>query len=198
MVISQIASPSLIEIAKQTRLAAGNLAILATEDRNAALEVVAQALETATPEILAANQKDLNIAEENNIAPALYARLKLGESKLQTAIAGVRDVAKLEDPIGVNQIHRELDEGLILKRVTCPLGVLGIIFEARPEALIQITSLAIKSGNGVILKGGSEAINSCQVLTKIICQALKSTKVNSAAVQLLTTREEINQLLDLD
>ena len=198
MVISQIASPSLIEIAKQTRIAAGNLAILSTEDRNAALETVAQALETATPEILAANQKDLEIAEENHIAPALYARLKLGESKLQTAIAGVRDVAKLDDPIGVNQIHRELDEGLILRRVTCPLGVLGIIFEARPEALIQITSLAIKSGNGVILKGGSEAINSCQVLTKVICQALESTKVDANAVQLLTTREEIKQLLDLD
>ena len=198
MVISQIASPSLIEIAKQTRIAAGNLAILSTEDRNAALLTVAQALETATPEILAANQKDLQIADENNIAPALYARLKLGESKLKTAIAGVRDVAKLDDPIGVNQIHRELDKGLILRRVTCPLGVLGIIFEARPEALIQITSLAIKSGNGVILKGGSEAINSCQVLTKVIRQALESTKVNSAAVQLLTTREEIKQLLDLD
>lgn len=198
MVISQIASPSLIETAKQTRIAAGNLAILSTEDRNFALLTVAKALETTTPEILAANQQDLKIAEENNIAPALYARLKLGESKLQNAIAGVRDVAKLEDPIGVNQIHRELDEGLILKRVTCPLGVLGIIFEARPEALIQITSLAIKSGNGVILKGGSEAINSCQVLTKVIRQALESTKVNSAAVQLLTTREEIKQLLDLD
>ena len=198
MVVSEIASSSLIEIARQTRVAAGNLAILSTEDRNAALLTVAQALETATPEILAANQKDLDKAEENNIAPALYARLKLGESKLKAAIAGVKDVAKLDDPIGINQIHRELDEGLILKRVTCPLGVLGIIFEARPEALIQITSLAIKSGNGVILKGGSEAINSCQVLTKVIQDSLQSTKVDAAAVQLLTTRAEIKQLLDLD
>ena len=198
MVISGVASPSLIEIAQQTRVSAGKLATLSAKDRNVALEAVAQALEAATPEILAANQKDLDIAEENNIAPTLYARLKLGESKLQSAIAGVRDVAKLDDPVGVNQIHRELDRGLILKRVTCPLGVLGIIFEARPEALIQITSLAIKSGNGVILKGGSEAINSCQVLTKVICQALQSTEVDPAAVQLLTTREEIKQLLDLD
>ncbi|MDJ0594752.1 MAG: glutamate-5-semialdehyde dehydrogenase [Pleurocapsa sp. MO_226.B13] len=198
MVVSQIASPSLIEIARQTRIAAGKLAVLSTEARNNALEAVAQALETATPEILSANEADLKAAEANNIAPALYARLKLGESKLQAAIAGVRDVAKLADPVGVSQIHRELDEGLILKRVTCPLGVLGIIFEARPEALIQITSLAIKSGNGVILKGGKEAINSCQVLTKVICQALESTSVDPAAVQLLTTREEIKQLLDLD
>ena len=89
-------------------------------------------------------------------------------------------MAKLTDPLGVSQIQRELDAGLILRRVTCPLGVLGIIFEARPEALIQITSLAIKSGNGVILKGGREAINSCRVLTKIISQALESTKVDAS------------------
>ena len=198
MVASKIASPSLIEIARQTRTAAGKLAVLSTEARNSALEAIAQDLETAIPLIIAANEVDLKAAEADNIAPALYARLKLGESKLRAAIAGVRDVAKLADPVGINQIHRELDEGLILRRVTCPLGVLGIIFEARPEALIQITSLAIKSGNGVILKGGSEAINSCQILTKIINQALQTTEVDPAAVQLLTTREEIKQLLELD
>ncbi len=198
MVVSQIESHSLTEIAQQTRAAARKLAILSTEERNFALEAVAQALEVATTEIIAANEADLEAAAENNLAPALYSRLKLGQSKLQAAIAGVRDVAKLQDPIGVNQIHRELDRGLILKRVTCPLGTLGIIFEARPEALIQITSLAIKSGNGVMLKGGKEAINSCQALTRVIHQALKSTKIDPAAVQLLTTREEIKQLLELD
>jgi glutamate-5-semialdehyde dehydrogenase len=198
MVASPIESLSLIEIAQQTRRAALKLAVLSTDERNSALEAVAKALEVATPAIIAANERDLQAAESDHLAPALYARLKLGESKLQAAIAGVRDVAKLPDPIGAIQIHRELDEGLILKRVTCPLGVLGIIFEARPEALIQITSLAIKSGNGVILKGGKEAINSCQVLTQVIAQALASTKVDPAAVQLLTTREEIKQLLELD
>jgi glutamate-5-semialdehyde dehydrogenase len=198
MIASPTESLSLIEIAQQTRAAAFKLAVLSTEDRNSALEAVAKALEISTPAIIAANEADLQAAESAHIAPALYSRLKLGESKLQAAIAGVRDVAKLADPIGVTQIHRELDEGLILKRVTCPLGVLGIIFEARPEALIQITSLAIKSGNGVILKGGKEAINSCQVLTKVITEALASTKIDPAAVQLLTTREEIKQLLELD
>jgi glutamate-5-semialdehyde dehydrogenase len=198
MIASPTESLSLIEIAQQTRAAALKLAVLSTDDRNSALEAVAKALEMATPAIIAANEADLQAAESAHIAPALYSRLKLGESKLQAAIAGVRDVAKLPDPIGVIQIHRELDKGLILKRVTCPLGVLGIIFEARPEALIQITSLAIKSGNGVILKGGKEAINSCQVLTKVIAEALASTKIDPAAVQLLTTREEIKQLLELD
>ena len=198
MVASQTESLSLTELAQQTRRAALKLAVLSEEERNFALETVAQALEQAIPEIITANTADLKAAEADNIAPALYSRLKLGDSKLQSAIAGVKDVIKLQDPIGVSQIHRQLDEGLILKRVTCPLGVLGIIFEARPEALIQITSLAIKSGNGVILKGGREAINSCRILTKIIARALESTKVDSAAVRLLTTREEIEELLELD
>ncbi len=198
MVASEIVTPSLVDIARQTRDAASLLAVLPPEDRNTALLAIATALEQATPAILAANQADLAAAEQDNIAPVLSARLKLGETKLQSAIAGVRDVAKLADPVGISQIKRQLDEGLILQRVTCPLGVLGIIFEARPEALIQITSLAIKSGNGVILKGGREAIRSCQALIKVIHQALATTKVDPAAVQLLTTREEIKQLLELD
>lgn len=198
MVASQIESLSLTAIARQTRQAAGQLAVLSNEDRNQALNAIADSLTQAAPEILAANQKDLDAAEQDGISPALFARLKLGESKLQSAIVGVKDVAKLADPIGTIQINRELDRGLILQRVTCPLGVLGIIFEARPEALIQITSLAIKSGNGVILKGGKEAINSCQALVKVIHQALAETKVSPHTVQLLTTREEIKQLLALD
>lgn len=198
MVAFETASPSLTNLARETRIAAGKLAILSAKSRNLALETIAMALEQATPEILAANAADLAAADANNIAPVLYARLKLGETKLKSAIAGVRDVAQLADPVGVSQIHRELDRGLVLKRVTCPLGVLGIIFEARPEALIQITSLAIKSGNGVILKGGKEALKSCQILVKIIHQALAKTDIDPAAVQLLTTRAEIKQLLALD
>ena len=198
MVVFDIASDSLVEIARKTRQAAGKLAVLPTNDRNAALEAIAIALTNAAPEIIKANIADCQAAEQDGISPALYARLKLGESKLNSAIAGIRDLAKLPDPVGTVQIHRELDEGLVLKRVSCPLGVLGIIFEARPEALIQITSLAIKSGNGVILKGGKEAIKSCQALVKVIHEALAQTKVDPDAVQLLTTREEIKQLLDLD
>lgn len=188
----------LIEIARKTRSCASQLAILSTEERDRAIEAIAQALETATPEIIAANEADCKAAQNDGISNALLARLKLGETKLKATIDGVRDVKKLADPIGDIQIHKELDEGLILKRITCPLGVLGIIFEARPEALIQITSLAIKSGNGVILKGGKEATRSCQTLVKVIKQALEATKVAPDVVQLLTTREEIRSLLDLD
>ncbi|MGH2416594.1 MAG: glutamate-5-semialdehyde dehydrogenase, partial [Microcystaceae cyanobacterium] len=187
-----------MEIAQHTRQAARQLALLSTEERNQAIEAIAQALKAATPEILAANEVDCQAAEVNNIRKALYDRLKMGEAKLQATIDGVRDVKKLPDPVGTTQIHRELDRELIIQRVTCPLGVLGIIFEARPEALIQITSLAIKSGNGVILKGGKEAIRSCQTLVKVIKEGLNNTKVNPDAVQLLTTREEIKTLLELD
>ncbi|MEM9538200.1 MAG: glutamate-5-semialdehyde dehydrogenase [Cyanobacteria bacterium P01_E01_bin.42] len=198
MVALENSTPTLTEIARETRNAARQLAVLSTEERNAALEAIAAALKASTAVIQAANLADCERAEKEGIAKALYARLKLGETKLDSAIAGVRDVAKLADPVGTAQIQRELDEGLILKRVTCPLGVLGIIFEARPEALIQITSLAIKSGNGVILKGGKEALESCRILTKIIREALEGTKVDPNAVQLLTTREEIRALLELD
>ena len=198
MTASQIASLPLTAIAKATRQAARQLAVLPTEARNQAIEAIALALEAATPEILAANAADCQAAQTEGIAKPLYNRLKLDETKLKAAIDGVRDVGKLADPVGTVQIQRELDEGLILKRITCPVGVLGIIFEARPDALIQITSLAIKSGNGVILKGGKEAIRSCETLVKAIHQGLSTTSVDPAAVQLLTTREEIRALLQLD
>jgi glutamate-5-semialdehyde dehydrogenase len=198
MTASQVASLPLSAIAKSTRQAARQLAVLPTEAKNQAIEAIAQALEAAAPEILAANAADCKAAEAEGIPKPLYNRLKLDEMKLKAAIDGVRDVGKLSDPIGTVQIHRELDEGLVLKRISCPVGVLGIIFEARPDALIQITTLAIKSGNGVILKGGKEAIRSCETLVKVIHQGLSATAVDPAAVQLLTTREETLALLQLD
>lgn len=198
MTASPIVTPSLIEIAQQTRQAARQLAGLSTEAKNQAIEAIAQALEAAAPEILAANSAECKTAEATGIPKPLYNRLKLDETKLKAAIAGVRDVGKLPDPVGVVQIHRELDEGLILKRISCPLGVLGIIFEARPDAVIQISSLAIKSGNAVILKGGQEAVRSCEALVTAIRQGLTKVGIVPAVVQLLTTREETLALLKLD
>jgi len=197
MTIAQVGS-SLVEIAAKTRAAASKLAILGTEAKNHAIEAIAQALESAKEDILQANVADCQAAAAEGIAKPLYKRLQLDEHKLRDAIAGVRDVGKLTDPIGKVQIHRELDTGLVLKRITCPLGVLGIIFEARPEAAIQIVSLAIKSGNGVILKCGKEAVRSCEAIVKVIKQGLSQTAVSPDAVQLLTTREETLELLKLD
>lgn len=193
-----VAAASLTDVARSTRRGAQGLASLSTEVKNQALESIAQALEAATPEILAANVKDCKEAEKSGLSRSLYARLKLDETKLAGAIAGVRNVAQLEDPVGAVQLHRELDTGLNLKRVSCPLGVLGVIFEARPDAVMQISALAIKSGNGVLLKGGAEAFHSCQALVAALHQGLAPTPIAPEAVALLTSRAETLALLNLD
>jgi glutamate-5-semialdehyde dehydrogenase len=187
----------LTEIAQKTRLAAQQLANLPAETKNAAIELIATSLASHADEIVAANVADCQAAE-GKIASALYARLKLDAAKLKGAIVGVRDVGKLADPVGQIQIHRELDAGLIMRRTSCPVGVLGVIFEARPDAVIQIASLAIKSGNGVILKGGKEAIASCTVLVKAIKAGLAQSEVDPDVIQILTTRSETSELLKLD
>jgi glutamate-5-semialdehyde dehydrogenase len=187
----------LTEIAQKTRLAAQHLASLSSELKNHAIESIAKSLELHADEIVAANLTDCQTAD-GKIGSALYSRLKLDATKLKGAIVGVRDVGKLADPVGQIQIHRELDAGLIMHRVSCPVGVLGVIFEARPDAVIQIASLAIKSGNGVILKGGSEAINSCTVLVKAIKAGLAQSQVSPDVIQILTTRSETTELLKLD
>ena len=189
---------SLTTLAQQTRSAARQLAVRSTESKNGAIAKIAEAIAANAAEILAANAADCEAAKAEGIVPALSARLKLDQAKLNGAIAGIRDVGKLADPVGVVQIDRELDQGLVLKRVTCPLGVLGVIFEARPDAVMQISSLAIKSGNGVILKGGKEAVRSCEALVKAIHQGLSQTEIDPSVVQLLTTREETLALLKLD
>ncbi len=187
----------LTEIAQKTRLAAQHLATLSSDIKNQAIESIAQSLENHADEIVAANLTDCQAAD-GKIGSALYSRLKLDATKLKGAILGVRDVGKLADPVGQIQIDRELDAGLIMHRVSCPVGVLGVIFEARPDAVIQIASLAIKSGNGVILKGGSEAINSCTVLVKAIKAGLAQSQVSPDVIQILTTRSETTELLKLD
>jgi len=167
------------------------------ECRNHALSKIAQELRNNSEEIISANLLDCQ-ESKGKIPNALYERLKLGDSKLKEAIGGIYDLIELDDPVGRIELHRELDSGLVLKRISTPLGLLGVIFEARPEALIQITSLAIKSSNGVILKAGKEATNTCQTLVKLIKQALEQSEIPSDLVQLLTTREEIGSLLSLD
>jgi glutamate-5-semialdehyde dehydrogenase len=189
---------SLSELVQQTRQSSQGLASLSSELKNQALAAIAQSLEANATDILAANTLDCQLAQDSGLAPALYARLKFDAGKLAAAIAGVRSVAELPDPIGVLQLHRELDTGLILKRVACPLGVLGVIFEARPDAVVQISSLAIKSGNGVVLKGGQEATHSCKALVKAIHQGLATSAVAPDVITLLTNREETLALLTLD
>ena len=135
---------------------------------------------------------------EGSLSAAAYARLKLTPNKIVTMAAGVRDVMRLADPVGKLHWSRELDQGLVLHRKSTPLGVLGIIFESRPDAVTQISSLALKTGNGVVLKGGKEAVNSCRMLVEVIHSALEVRGIPTASVSLLTTREETQALLALD
>jgi glutamate-5-semialdehyde dehydrogenase len=171
---------------------------LSNQQRREAVLAMAAALEAHAGEIVAANQQDLEAAAADGLPSALVARLKLDAGKLDGAIAGVRQVAELPDPVGVRQLHRELDDGLLLERFSVPLGVLGVIFEARPDAVMQIASLAIRSGNGAILKGGREASRSCSAILKALQLGLEASAVSPQALDLLTSREESLALLKLD
>ncbi len=193
-----IAAIDLTALAQKTRSAARSLSLTPIETRNSALEAIAESLAAQADAIVKANEADCGAAQTDDIGSALYARLKLDRIKLNGAIVGVRDVKKLADPIGDVQIHRELDTGLVMKRLTCPLGVVGVIFEARPDAVMQISSLAIKSGNGVILKCGREAVQTCVALVSAIHAGLVAAGLDPNVVQLLTTREETMALLKLD
>jgi glutamate-5-semialdehyde dehydrogenase len=168
------------------------------DERRGAVRAMADALERAAPRIEAANREDLEAAAAAGLAPSLVARLKLDGPKLAAAIEGVRQVAELADPLGRRQLHTELDEGLVLERVTVPLGVLGVIFEARPDAVMQIASLAVRSGNGALLKGGREAVRSCAAIHEALREGLAATAVDPRVLELLTSREESLGLLKLD
>ncbi|AFY72476.1 glutamate-5-semialdehyde dehydrogenase [Synechococcus sp. PCC 7502] len=189
---------SLLETVQITKSAARSLAKLDHAAKNSALEAIADAVNNHADQILEANAQDVENAVAANLAAPLISRLKLNPNKVKAMAVGVRDVARLSDPTGIRQIHRELDTGLILERITCPLGVLGVIFEARPDAVTQIAALAIKSGNGVLLKGGSEAVLSCEAIAKIIHKALQTSAVAPEVVQLLTTRSETMEILKMD
>jgi glutamate-5-semialdehyde dehydrogenase len=166
--------------------------------RRTAVLAMADALSAQAEAILAANAADLAAAAADGLPQALVARLKLDAAKLAGAIEGVRQVAALPDPVGRRQLHTELDDGLVLERLTVPLGVVGVIFEARPDAVMQIASLAIRSGNGAILKGGREASRSCAAIIAALQAGLASSAVEPSALDLLTSREDSLALLKLD
>ena len=155
--MSSVPEPSaeLLQRAGAVRLAAVDLGQTSDAQRASALVAMADGLAARADAIVAANREDLERSAVQGLAPALMARLKLDAGKLAGAIDGVRKVASLPDPLGRCQLHRELDDGLVLDRISVPLGVVGVIFEARPDAVMQIASLAIRSGNGALLKGGS-------------------------------------------
>ncbi len=184
--------------AAAARQASVPLAAADTDTKNDALRAVAAALCDAVDEILAANRLDVAASEEAGLAAPLLKRLKLSEGKVAQIVEGVTSLTRLADPVGQTQTATELDEGLELFRVTCPIGVIGVIFESRPDALVQISTLCLKSGNSVLLKGGSEARNTNRVLARIITAATAGADIPAGWLQLLETREDVGQMLGLD
>ena len=185
-------------IAKQARDAALKLANASAESRNKALSQIAKELDENKPEIITHNKRDVKPAERYGMSKVLIKRLMFDESKIDESIRGIHAVIKLDDPIGKTLHCIEMDTNLDLYKVTCPLGVIGAIFESRPDALIQIASLCLKSGNAVILKGGSESTNTNRILIKIIENALGNMKeIPCNTIQLVETREDVKEILKL-
>lgn len=169
---------------------------LANADRTQILKDMAQAVREGATQIFAENRKDLETAQEK-IAPPLYKRLVLNEAKLRDLVDGIEQLAAMPDPVGKVLLENELDDGLTLRRIQTPIGVIAAIFESRPEVVGQIAALAIRSGNAVLLKGGREAANSNAALAGIIHSVLQRHGVDGA-VQLIATREEVAQLLAMN
>lgn len=170
----------------------------AIETRNAALRAVADAIDAQRDEIKAANQEDLAAAKENGIPEPVLKRLKFSDEKIRDVLDGIDQLIDLEDPVGKIQLKRQLDEGLVLVRQTVPIGVIGIIFEARPDAMVQVSSLCLKSGNCSILKGGSEAKRTNKKLFSVIYEAAVSAGMPDGFMMLAETHDDIDQLLQCD
>ena len=184
------------EIAKNANASALVLAHLSTDLKNQALNRMADALEEHCDAILSANKKDMEFAKDEGISKVLIARLALNEKKVRGMAKGIRSVVALLDPVGRVKSVMEMDQDLMLEQVTCPIGVIGAIFESRPDAVPQISSLCFKSGNAVILKGGKEAQNSNKVIVKFLVEAIsKVPGVPQSAVQMIETRADVVDML---
>ena len=192
-----------VKIAKDAKEASLKIADLSTELKNTALLKIADEIELNKDEIFEANKTDLETAkslvESGELTKSTFNRLKLDENKMRDMIQGIRDIAKLEDPVNKKLLVRELDSDLTLYKVSCPIGVLGIIFEARPDVIAQISSLAIKSANAVILKGGKESINTNKKILSVINSALgKIKEFPKNVIQQVFTRDDVAEMLKCD
>jgi glutamate-5-semialdehyde dehydrogenase len=171
---------------------------ISTEMKNDALLAIADALLKNKDRIIGENLIDLQRSEEENLAMPLLKRLKFDEKKINSVIEGIKSLVNLPDPVGTTLSATVLDEELELYKVSCPIGLIGVIFESRPDALVQISTLCLKSGNAVMLKGGSEAKNTNRVLADIINDATVKAGLPAGWLQLLETRADVNEMLKLD
>ncbi|MFH2093621.1 MAG: glutamate-5-semialdehyde dehydrogenase [Pseudomonadota bacterium] len=186
------------QIATLCKTAALSMSALSTQVKNNALENIITALKHNTSQIFDANARDLEQAQKDNLDAPLLKRLKFDHSKLVEACDGIESLIRLEDPVGKTLSALELDNGLELYKVSRPIGVIGVIFESRPDALVQIAALCLKSGNAVLLKGGSEASATNQILAAVICAAAIEAGCPEGWLGLLETRSDVTQMLQLD
>ena len=186
------------EEARKMKLASPRMAATAGEVRNAALLGIAKALEENKTEIFSANAEDLAAADAAGISAAVKKRLKFDEGKLTACLDGLRQLAELPDPVGKVQLKREMDAGLVLTKLSCPIGVIGVIFEARPDALVQISSLCIKSGNCAVLKGGKETARTNRALFTLIHAAAVKAGLPAECLLQAELHNEIGELLTCD
>lgn len=196
-------STNLNTIAQQAKEACWVMASINEKIKIKALQLISISLKDNYNKIMQANNEDLiqakALVEKGELSKSLYKRLALTESKFNEMINGIEDISKLPDPAGKVIFEKELDEGLILKKISCPIGVIGVIFESRPDVIVQISTLAIKSGNTVILKGGSEALNTNMILVNIINNVLKEQKeIPDNVINLIKTRDEVKEMLSLN
>ena len=192
-----------IELAQRAKAASKKIATLPVGVKNTALLNIAKNLKDNKDKIFEANQKDLEdakpLVESGELSQSTYNRLKLDENKMRDMVQGIIDISNLEDPVGKVLLKRQLDDGLILTKVSCPIGVLGIIFEARPDVISQISALAIKSSNAVILKGGKESINTNKEIMRVIQEALDNTyNFPKDVLTQVFTREDVANMLSQD
>lgn len=171
------------------------LAASSIDTRNKALELIAENLKAHKEEIFGENKRDLEEAEKNGISPAVVKRLKFDEGKLSDVLSGIEQLIGLEDPLEKVSLARELDEGLTLYRISCPIGVIGVIFEARPDALVQISTLCIKSGNCAILKGGKETTFTNRILFRYIHESVVEAGLPKNCLLQAEQHNEIDELL---
>jgi len=188
---------TILDMAKNARSAALQLASATLVERNAVLLALADKLEKNQTKILSANEQDVAKASEEGLSAPLLSRLKLTETKCARMAEGLRSLALLPDPLGHVQYAKELTPGLNLYRVACPIGVVGVIFESRPDALVQISSLCLKSGNAVLLKGGREAMQTNEALTELILEATAECGLPTGWCNLLHSREDVQEMLKL-
>ncbi|NLC68541.1 MAG: glutamate-5-semialdehyde dehydrogenase [Clostridiaceae bacterium] len=186
------------EMAARAREASIMLAACSTGLKNNALKAIADGLTCRKDEIIRANVLDLERSSREGIPAPLLKRLKFDENKIADVIDGIYSLIKLDDPVGRTLMATRLDEGLELYKVSCPIGVVGVIFESRPDALVQISTLCLKSGNSVMLKGGSEARETNRILAGVISAATEGAGIGKGWIQLLETRADVNEMLKLD